>query len=99
MSTTAQVVPTGPYFGFTLTTGTNSGANLEDELTRYQAARIQSGSRLLGANVNGESYQFGPRGDWTLEEWQMQLQAAFYYLDPGRYPMQPPTNAAVAALY
>ena len=97
MQTTLQVVPSGPYFGFTLTAGTNSGNNLEDELTRYLAARSQSGSRLTASGINGQSFQFGPRADWSLDEWQMQLQAAFYYLDPGRYPLQPPTNSSAVA--
>ncbi len=92
MSITAIVVPTGPYFAFTLT-------EMQAELERYKLARQQSGSRLLGASVNSESYQFGPRGDWNIDEWQMAIQAAFYYLDPGQYPFQPPTNQAVAALY
>ena len=94
---TTQVVPTGPYFGFTLYAGTNDGANLEDEMTRYLAARRQAGSRLQGASVNGESYQFGVnRSDWSLDEWSNELQIAFFYLDPGRYPFTPPTNAAAA---
>lgn len=94
---TTEVVPAGPYFGFTLPAGTNNGSNLEDELTRYLAARKQSGSRLSGASVNGQSYQFGPRGDWNLDEWQAALQAAFFYLDPGRFPMSAPLGYAVAA--
>lgn len=92
MLSTAQTVPTGPYFGFTL-------AELETELTRYKAARQVSGSRLTGSSINGQSYTFGPRGDWSLDEWQNAIQAAFYYLDPGRYPLQAPTNSAVVAFY
>lgn len=95
--TTLQVVPTGPYFGFTLNSGTNGGSNLEDEMTRYMAARRQSGTRLIGAGINSQSFQFGPRSDWTLDEWQQQLQAAFYYLDPGRFPLTPPTDTAAVA--
>ncbi len=97
MPSTTEVVPCGPYFGFALQSGTQGGSNLEDELTRYMTARRQSGSRLAGASVNGQSFQYGPRGDWNLDEWQSNLQAAFNYLDPGRFPMQGPTNAAVAA--
>lgn len=90
--TTAEVVPSGPYFAFTL-------SELNDELTRYKAARVQSGSPLLNASVNGQSYGFGPRRDWTIDEWQVQLQAAFYFLNPGLFPMAAPTNAAVAAFF
>lgn len=68
----AQTIPSGPYFGFTQ-------AELTAELTRYKQAVRQSGSRLAGASQSGQSYQFGPRGDWTLEEWQVQLQAALAY--------------------
>ncbi len=97
MTNTTEVVPAGPYFGFSLPAGSQGGSNLEDELTRYMTARRESGSRLAGASVNGQSFQYGPRGDWTLDEWQQQLQCAFAYLDPGRFPMLPPINAAVAA--
>lgn len=96
MPSSSEVVPVGPYFGFTLPAGTQSGNNLEDELTRYMTARRQSGTRLVGATVNGQNYQFGPRGDWSLDEWQQQLQCAFAYLDPGRFPFAAPTNVAVA---
>lgn len=85
---TAETVPAGPYFGFSL-------PELESELTRYKAARVESGSRLQAASVNGQSYSFGPRGDWSLDEWQIQLQAAFAYLDPSRFPANFPSNSAV----
>ena len=90
MSTTALVVPAGPYFGFTLD-------ELETELTRYKAARKTAGSRLRNSSVNGQSYSFGDRIDCSLDEWQTALQQALYYMDAGRYPMIAPTNAAVVA--
>lgn len=89
MSSTAQTVPFGPYFGFTL-------AELNTELARYKAARKLSFSRLVSATVSGQSYAYGSRGDGSLDEWQNDIQVALYWLDPGLYPFPPPTNAAAA---
>ncbi len=89
-SFTTQSVPTGPYFGFTL-------AEMETELTRYKEARKLANSNLRGSTVNGQSYNFGERIDGNIDEWQTAIQAALYYLDPGRFPFQAPTNAAVVA--
>lgn len=68
----SNTVPSGPYFGFTK-------PELDAELQRYKAAVKQSGSRLAGASVNGQSYTFGPRADMSLAEWQQALQAALAY--------------------
>lgn len=87
----AQIVPAGSYFGFTL-------AELKVELTRYKAARQQSGTRLTGATVNGQNFQFGSR-DGTLADWQTELQAALAYMDPGHYPIPGPGDRAVARPY
>jgi len=90
MATTLEVVPAGPYFGFTR-------AEMLTELARYKAARITSGSRLVQSTVNGQSYTFGPRGDWSLDEWQMAIQQALAYIDPGQFPFSAPTNSAIIA--
>jgi hypothetical protein len=47
-------VQSGPYAGFTK-------AEMDTEWARYKTQLTQSGSRLMGASVNGNSYQFGPR--------------------------------------
>lgn len=88
MPTTQETVPTGPYFGFTL-------AEMEIELERHKADRKRSGSNLISSSVNGQSFTFGNRADGSLEQRGQDIQAALYYLDPGRYPFQPPTNSAV----
>lgn len=72
-------IPSGPYFGFTR-------AELDAELVRYKAAVKQAGSRLAGASQSGQSYQFGPRSDWNLAEWQEQLQAALAYFGAADEP-------------
>ncbi len=68
----SQTIPSGPYFGFTKT-------ELQTELERYKSAVKQSGSSLIGASQSGQSYQWGPRGDWNLAEWQDNLQAALAF--------------------
>jgi HKD family nuclease len=75
----ASTIPSGPYLGFTHT-------ELLTELTRYKNAVKQSASRLSGASVNGQSYTFGPRGDWSLDEWQQHLQAALAYFGAAEIP-------------
>lgn len=77
MALSLSQVPHGPYFGFTK-------AELNAELTRYKTAVSGAGSELLGASVNGQSYTFGPRRDWSLAQWQEQLQKAMSLLDPER---------------
>jgi hypothetical protein len=74
-----QTIPSGPYFGFTK-------PELDAELVRYKQARTQSGSRLAGASQSGQSYTFGPRADWSLDEWQQQLQAALAYFGAADEP-------------
>lgn len=82
----ATTIPTGPYLGFTF-------AELEEELTRYKNEVKASGTRIVGASVNGQSFQFGNR-EGTLEEWSANLQAALYYLRPDKYPYAAPTDRA-----
>jgi hypothetical protein len=82
----SQTIPSGPYFGFTK-------PELDQELLRYKAAVKQSGSRLAGASQSGQSYQFGPRGDWSLADWQEHLQAALAYFGAADEP--PGSNVVV----
>lgn len=74
----AQTVLAGPYIFFTL-------AELEAEKLRYKEAVKESGSDLAGGSVNGQSFQFGPRRDWSLVEWGDNLLFAFSQLVPGKY--------------
>lgn len=87
----SQIIPAGPYFGFTL-------AELKVELLRYKEAQVQSGSRLIGATVNGQNFQFGAR-EGTLQDWQEDLQTALAYLDPGHYQIPGPGDRAVGRPY
>jgi hypothetical protein len=87
----SQTVTTGPYVFFTL-------AQLEAERVRYIAARQAAGSPLAAASINGQSLSFGPRQDWSLDEWALQLQLAFAQLVPGKYG-DPPGDRSVARFY
>ena len=93
MLTTTLVVPAGPYFGFTL-------SELETELTAYKAARVAFSTSLASASVNGQSFQFADldKQRAALDTKQIDLQIAFAYLDPGRFPMNPPGNTSAATL-
>ena len=70
----ANTIPSGVYFGFTKT-------ELKEEFERYKAAVKTSGSDLVGSQVNGQSYSFGPRNDMSLGQWQIALQDALAYFD------------------
>jgi len=70
----ARVV-NGPYLGFTR-------EEMEAELERYKKEMKLSGSRLVGSTVNNESFQFGPRNDWSLPEWGKQIQFALAQVSP-----------------
>lgn len=65
----------GPYFGFTK-------AEMLTEYARYKAALQSSGSRLTGASVSGQSFSYGPRGDWSLDTWGKNIQQALSQVDP-----------------
>lgn len=84
-----QTVSSGPYAFFDL-------AMLEAEKLRYIAAMQKSGSELIGASQNGQSFQFGPRKDWSLAEWSDNLLYAFDQLVPGKYGL-PNGNRSVAS--
>lgn len=68
-------VISGPYFGFTR-------AEMRAEYDRYKEAMQKSGSRLSGAAISGQSFTYGPRGDWSLTTWARELQAALAQVDP-----------------
>lgn len=68
-------VISGPYFGFTR-------AEMRTEYDRYKAALQKSGSRLTGAAINGQSFTYGPRNDWSLTQWAKELQSALAQVDP-----------------
>ena len=85
-----QTVPAGPYFGF-------GYAELTAELARYKAEVRSSGTRLVGASVNGQSYQFAGR-EGSLREWSAELQTALNYLRPDLYPVAGPSDRSCAGL-
>lgn len=91
---TVLTVPTGPYLGYTLVTGSNSGFNLEDALTALQTQRAALQASLIGGSVNGQSFQFSEpqKTKALLDQQQSDLELAFAYLDPGRFPVNPGTN-------
>lgn len=74
-ATIYATVQTGPYAGFTK-------AEIEAEWARYKAQLTASGSRLVGSSVDGQSFQFGPRGDWSLARWGRALRAALAQVAP-----------------
>lgn len=74
-ATIYATVQAGPYSGFTKT-------EMDTEFARYKAELTQSGSRLVGASVGGQSFQFGPRGDWSLLTWGREIRAALAQVSP-----------------
>jgi hypothetical protein len=83
----ATTVSAGPYRFFTR-------AELDTEQARYKAAMQRSGSDLAGAAANGASFQFGPRRDWSLQQWADHLAAAYAQLGDTRYGTPAPRRAA-----
>lgn len=71
----ATIVKTGVYFGFTQ-------EELDVELIRYKEAVKNSGSEVSTESIGAETFSYGPRRDLSLQEWQVELQAAMYQLDP-----------------
>lgn len=87
------LVPSGPYFGFTK-------AELYEELDRYKAARKLAGSDLASTSVSGQSFTFGPRRDWSLDQWAAAIQAALCRLEPDTFlAADVPSDRARAAFY
>ena len=74
----SPTVSVGPYAFFTL-------SQLDTEKARYIAAVQSAGSDLASSSINGQSMTFGPRGDWTLEEWNQHLLGAYAQIAPGLY--------------
>lgn len=72
---TSTKVLSGLYAGFTR-------AEMLVEWERYKTALQSTGSKLGGATVNGQNYQFGPRADMTLAEWGRQVRYALSQVDP-----------------
>lgn len=72
-------------------------SELESELTRYKAARKTSGENMASASYNGDSFTYGPRRDWSLDEWQGHLSAAFAMLGDTRFAAAS-TNMGAARL-
>lgn len=69
-------VQRGPYAGFTK-------AEMDAEWARYKSAlTTSSGSRLIGSSVNGQSFQFGPRADWSLQQWGRAIRNALAQVSP-----------------
>jgi hypothetical protein len=87
----SQTVPSGPYRFFTYD-------QLVAEKTRYVAAVQTAGSDLQSGTQNGQIVSFGPRRDWTLEEWGDHLAAALALLRPGQF-QPPPPRRTVARFY
>ncbi len=69
-------VQSGLYAGFTR-------AEMTVEWERYKTQlKTGAGSRMQGATINGQNYQFGPRSDMTLGEWGKQIRFALSQVDP-----------------
>lgn len=87
------LVPSGPYFGF-------NKAELLEELGRYKAQRKLSGSDLASTSISGQSFTFGPRRDWSLQQWADAIQAALCRLEPTTYlAADVPSDRSRAAFY
>ena len=55
---------------------------MQTEWERYKAELQKTGSRLTGATVNGQNFQFGPRSDMNLMTWGRQVRRALSQVDP-----------------
>lgn len=90
---TLLTVPAGPYFGFDLD-------ELLVELDNYKTERKALNVSLQGSSVDGHSFQFADleKQQAVLAQKQVDLQIALNYLDPGRFPFNPPGNLATAVI-
>ncbi len=75
-------VPHGVYFQYTK-------AELDEQVIAYKAAVKEASSRLTGASIGGQSFTFGPRGDMSLEQWQIELQNALAYFGAADFAPSP----------
>ena len=84
-----RIIPTGPYFGFT-------EAELLGELARVKSQR-KSLSALLGASVNGQSFnrEGGSAQLVTLAQQTDDLQHALHWMRPDLYPIAPSNRARI----
>lgn len=79
-------VQDGPYAGFTL-------VEMRAEFDRYkEALTTGAGDQLIGTSVNGDSLQFGPRADWSLNEWGRQVRWALSQVSAD---VKPPRSSTV----
>lgn len=86
-------IPAGPYFGFELD-------ELIAELDQYKADRKALNTALQASSVDGHSFQFVEiqKQLAAMNQRQVDLQIALNYLDPGRFPFNPPSNIASAVI-
>jgi hypothetical protein len=86
----AEIVPTGPYFGFTY-------AQLLTELTNM-IARRQRISGLIGSSINGNSFQReGAQAELrTLDQQVAQLQDAMAYLRSDLHQASPSRSTVIS---
>jgi hypothetical protein len=80
-------VQSGLYRFFTL-------GELNTERLRYKDEVKKSNSSLVGASINGQSYQFSSAGrEMTLPEWADELAAAYLQLGITDYGTPSPNSA------
>ena len=69
-------------------------AELNTERLRYKDEVKKSNSSLVGASINGQSYQFSSAGrEMTLPEWADELAAAYLQLGITDYGAPSPNSA------
>lgn len=83
-------VLSGIYSGWTR-------AEMLVEFERYKSALQKSMSRLTGATINGQNYQFGPRGDMNLVSWSRAIRRALSQVDPNWLAPQSTISATFRA--
>lgn len=84
-----QTVPLGPYLGFTF-------AQLQAELTSLIAQR-QAVSSLVGANVNGQSFnrESSEAQLASISQRTEEVHQALFLLRPDKYPYAPTNRASI----
>ena len=70
-------------------------AELNTERLRYKDEVKKSNSSLVGASINGQSYQFSSAGrEMTLTEWGDELAAAYLQLGVTDYGVPSPNSVS-----
>ena len=70
-------------------------AELNTERLRYKDEVKKSNSSLVGASINGQSYQFSSAGrEMTLSEWGDELAAAYLQLGITDYGTPAPNSVS-----